>query len=225
MTTLSLVTGTRNRPDSLKRLMDSIQLYTDVSWELIIADASDEPVTNFGLSNVRILPERPPLGYTRAYNRAFKATVGKWVLFLNDDAEVMPHYATEAIKFMESHPQIGLGALYYSNKGGRYMVNELEGMVYANFGIIERSLLESIGWLDEDLRMYGSDNALAFRVLMYGRGVTGIPNAQIVHHEINDIYRQQNQFDRFPEADKLKAKYLPYKSYMWRTYRKALQQP
>lgn len=42
------------------------------------------------------------------------------MIWLNDDAEVQPRYAREAITFMEAHPQIGLGALYYSENGCPY---------------------------------------------------------------------------------------------------------
>lgn len=226
---LSLVTGTRNRPDDFRRLVDSIERHTPMKWELVVSDASDMPIQNEPVATdetwpkIRVIPERPRLGYSRGFNQAFRQARGKWVIFLNDDAEVTAGYAEAAIRFMESHPKIGLGALYYSNRGGPFMVNQHEGMIYANFGIMRRTFGNKIGWLDEDLVMYGSDNALAFKVLLAGLGVAGIPDSRIIHHECHDEQRMQNQHGRYAEADKLAAKYGPKLSEMRAVYEMALR--
>lgn len=216
---LSLVTGTRNREFGLRRLLISIQQHTKVDWEFLVADASDQPIRTDDLpENVIVIPERPRLGHSKGYNIAFRQTRGEWVLWLNDDAEVMPGYAETAIQFMQLHPRIGLGALPYSNRGNEFRVNWYHDMVYANFGILNRELGNAIGWFDEDLRMYGSDNAIAFRVLLAGYGVAAVPGAYIIHHEDADTERDLNQFDRYPEADRLNQKYGPYLDQMKATY-------
>lgn len=143
-------------------------------------------------------------------------------MWLNDDAEVTADYDTEAIHFMLDHPQIGLGALPYSNRGGPFGVNQYADMVYANFGIIRRSLGDAIGWFDEEFVMYGCDNTINFRVLLADYGVAEIPRARIIHHELDDIHRRENQHGRHSESDRLKAKYLPRKSEMLKTYESKL---
>lgn len=221
---LSLVTGTRNRPDEFRRLVHSIQERTSVSWELIVGDASDDPITE-SYPHVIMLPENPRLGCTKGYNRAFKETRGKWVIWLNDDAEVQPGYAEAAIRFMETHPQIGLGALYYSDTLTRegYHVNTCcYGMVYANFGILSRELGEQVGWFDEILPMYGNDNSLAFRVLLAGKGIAGIPDARIIHHSEDDLCRRQNNNNREQDSYTLKNKYGPHLKQMREVYDAAL---
>src|SRR6185295_2478566 len=114
---LSLVTGTLDRHASLNRLVESIKKHTAVSWELIIADAGELPLY---INDNRIyrLEEKPRLGHTKGYNRAFALCSGKWVLWLNDDAEVLEGYDTNSISFMRDHPQIGMGALAYSERRG-----------------------------------------------------------------------------------------------------------
>lgn len=223
---LSLVTGTRNRQESFNRLLSSVVLYTSVDWELVVSDAGDSPVQvpAIAASRVRLLPERPRLGCTLGYNRAFRECLGEWVIWLNDDAEVMPDYDVEAISFMEAHPMIGLGALHYSNRGGPFTVNTYADMVYANFGIIRRSIGDSIGWFDEDLTMYGCDNSITFRVLLAELGVAPIARARLVHHEEPDQLRIENQAGRYSESDKLREKYLPRKEQMLRTYMSSLAQ-
>lgn len=206
---LSLVTGTRNRPQDLLRLVHSIEQHTPMSWELVVSDASDEPIDLALPSAVVVLPERPRQGCTRGYNRAFRHARGPWVIWLNDDCEVLPGYAENAIRFMEVNPRIGLGALPYSNKGGPFLTNSnsFDGMLYANFGIIRRELGEQIGWFDEIVEHYGCDNSIGFRVLLAGLGIAEIPNARVIHYEHDDIHRHENLRNQMADANRLRAKY------------------
>lgn len=225
---LSLVTGTRERPESLRRLVSSIEENTAaVEWEVIIADVSDRAFElnavgskAKGLGAIHIFREWPPLGCSRGYNRAFAKASGEWVIWLNDDCEVLPGYAETAIKFMEENPRIGLGALPYSNKGGPFMVNanSFDGMIYANFGIIRRELGNQIGWFDEVVKMYGCDNSIGFRVLLAGYGIAEVPGRFILHHEHPDPQRIENLKSQHQDADRLKAKYEPLLPQMRATY-------
>lgn len=200
-----------NRRESLLRLLDSIIAHTSVPWEFVASDASDEP-SNVNLPEVRILPEMPRLGCTKGFNRAFREAHGEFVIWINDDAEVCPGYDTAAIEFMQAHPQIGLGALHYSEGGSPFHINSAWGVPYANFGIIRRSLGNEVGWFDEDLEMYGCDNSLAFRVLMAGHGIADIPGSKIIHHSEKDQLRLDNQRSRLRDNETLSAKYMPYRS-------------
>jgi GT2 family glycosyltransferase len=220
---LSLVTGTVNRPHEVRRLIASVLTHTKVDFELVIADASTEPVV-WDDPRVRILPERPRLGYTKGHNMAFRQCRGEWVLYLNDDAEVCPGYAETAIAFMEANPHIGLGCLPYSNRGGPFVVNQYWNMIYANFGILRRSLGDALGWFNESIRMYGSDNALTFDVLLAGLGVAEIKGAHIIHHETDDANRSDNQIGRDRDGEILYEQYWPRLEEMRNTYDAKLTQ-
>lgn len=218
---LSLVTGTRNRPFDFRRLVDSIERHTPMDWELIVSDASDSPIEHETVATaetwpkIRVLPERPRLGCTVGYNRAFRETSGDWVIWLNDDCEVESGYATAAIRFMQDHSEIGLGALYYADRatGESYHVNHCHwGMLYANFGVVSRELGNQVGWFDDELTMYGNDNSLTYRVLLVGKGIAGIPEARVLHHSTQDESRRENNHYDFrqQQADLLRAKYGPH---------------
>jgi len=197
-----------------------------MSWDIVVSDASDVPLetqevaTDEAWPKIRILPERPRLGCTKGYNRAFREAKGEWVIWLNDDCTVEPGYAEAAIQFMVAHPHIGLGALSYSENGGKFHVNSYYEMVYANFGIISRELGNVIGWMDESFEMYGCDNSLAFRVLLAGKGIAAIPESRIIHHAINDSHRRENNEaeKRIKEAEKLRDHYAPYLKQMQKVY-------
>ncbi len=223
---LSIITGTRNRPVAFRRLVDSIEEHTDVHWELVISDASDIPIekepvaTDATWPRIRVLAERPRLGCTAGYNRAFKEAKGRWVVWLNDDVTVTAGWATTAIAFMRDHLPIGLGAFYYDEPERKtpLAVNDGWGIPYANFGILRRDLGEQIGWFDDDLRMYGNDNSLTFKVLMAGLGVAGIPGTVLHHHSVDDIERVENQRGRFQDNEILRRKYFHLIDYMKSIY-------
>lgn len=200
-------------------MVESIQRNTDVQWELVVSDASDTPM-DMAIPDVTWIPERPRLGCTKGFNRAFREARGEFALWLNDDCEVTRGYDTAAIAFMQAHPQIGLGALHYSENGGPFHVNSAWGCVYANFGIIRRELGNQIGWFDESLEMYGCDNSLTFRVLLADRGVSDIPDARVLHHSVQDHERRMNQANRARDNRTLTATYMPQRRYWLARYRK-----
>lgn len=217
---LSLVTGTRNRPDALKRLIQSVLKHTPQPYEFLIGDASDEPARLNVPEHIVVWPEKPRLGHSRGYNHLFRLAEGEFIIWLNDDAEVMEGYAENAIAFMEAHPQIGLGALHYSENGGPFHVNSAWKCIYANFGIFRKDFGRRIGWFDEEIEMYGADNSITFRTLLAGKGVADIPNARILHHSMDDAVRRENQNGRIHDNRILTKKYIPLQDAWLNTYRR-----
>lgn len=216
---LSIVTGALNRPEAFLRLVSSIVDSTTVDWEMVVADASDTTMSSRD-PRIRILAEKPRLGCVKGYNRAFREARGEWVIWLNDDCEVVQGYDVESIALMEANPTIGLGALHYSENGGPFHVNSAWHALYANFGIIRRELGDQLGWFDEDLTMYGNDNSLTCRVLMAGFGVADIPKARILHHAIDDAERLRNKQYQYRDNAVIQHKYLPHQPKWIATYLK-----
>ena len=193
MLDLSIVVGTLERPDAIRRLIDSIVANTKVSYELLIGDASKVPLAQSSVpAAVRVLLEQPRLGFVKGYNRCFRECKGPWVVWLNDDAVVTPSWDTEAIGVMEANPHVGLGCLAYSECGGPFYVRSYADMVYANFGIMPRSFGDEIGWFNEKLVMYGVDNAITFDVLLHNRFVVPINTSCILHMRADDELRKVN---------------------------------
>ncbi len=92
--------------------------------------------------------------------------------------------------------------------------------MYANFGIISRELLNEIGGFDEDFPLYGTDNALAFRVLIAGKGIAAIPGKQVLHNQFDDEERRANNDmpARIRTVEILVEKYKPHFKQMRDTY-------
>lgn len=193
--TISLVTGTWNRPDAFRRLVKAVFDRARVPTEIVVADCSEKPVasSDFPGLPISVIHDWPKTSMVRGYNRCFARARGDWVVWANDDAEPLPGWDEAALVFMQGHPEVGMGAVYYSQNGGPFHVNEYQGHVYANFGFLKRKLGDSLGWYDIDLRMYGSDNSLTLKVLLAGLGVVGIPGAYWLHHSVQDQQRMANE--------------------------------
>lgn len=204
---LSIVIGTVDRQPHLNRFVQSVIENTDISYELIILDAGINPIDIKG-ENIKVIREPKKLGYAKGYNIGFRAAQGKYVTFLNDDCEVQPHWAVEAVRFMDKTPWCGLGAIYYSNYGNDdFHISEWLELPYANFGIISKALGDKLGWFDECVFTYGGDNSLTFKVLLDGKGIAGIPYSKIIHNPISDANKIANMDRQSEDARNLLLKY------------------
>lgn len=196
MKKLSIITGTMDRSEPFENMIRSVVENTqDVDFEIVVADASRGRCytnRNGDWPMVRVIEERERLHHVKAYNTAFREATGGWVIWLNDDCEVEKEWASRSIAFMERNPGIGLGCIAYSENDGPCHARTYHGMHYANFGILRRSLGDSVGWFDECCVQYGGDNSLAYRVLLGGLGVAPIPWVGIKHWVRQDIARGGN---------------------------------
>jgi len=104
------------RPEILGRVLSSIQNQTvggDTFRLLVVDNASTLPLDESLLARfaqkgimARMVREPTP-GIARARLRAIVETQGEWLLFVDDDNELMPDYIAEGIKFASTREDIG----------------------------------------------------------------------------------------------------------------------
>jgi glycosyltransferase involved in cell wall biosynthesis len=124
---VSIIIPTRNGYDDVKRCVDSIiEKTTYPNYEIVMADnGSDQPEMQDLYANYqkqlgdRFVVESIdiPFNYSRINNLAAKVAKGKYLLFLNNDTEVItPEWMTKMVSFAQ-FDRIGcVGAkLYYPN--------------------------------------------------------------------------------------------------------------
>lgn len=213
---LSIVCGTRNRRDSYMRFVNSVIRTASVPTELLIGDASDEAYAPMlvpaDLRNVvRFVPsvETPRVGHVKGYDRLFRMATGKWVCWFNDDCEMVDGWDRIAIDFMESHPEVGIGCIYFRDDTGsglsnEYVVQSLYRCVYPNFGVLSREFGDQLGWFDESLFLYGADTAIGFSALEAGKAVVPIPGCKTIHYREQDESRAENYADARSRQDRTK---------------------
>lgn len=208
---LSIIVGTRDRESGYRAMLESIDRNTlGVDWELLVEDVSDRPgyVLSRG-DQIRAFRHDHPDGHIKGYNRMFRQARGEWVTWLNDDAVVMPDWARVAINWMQNRPQVGLGCLTWKDAEGPWHVSVFVDLPYANFGILRRQTGDRLDWFDEDLRFYGGDNSLAFRVMLDGLGCIGIPGEFVHHFRTADRHRPHNEATQPVDHQKMLEKYMP----------------
>jgi GT2 family glycosyltransferase len=192
---LSVVTGTRNRPESIARMTRSVLAHTIVPFELLIGDASDDG-SRFASDDPRVHVHReaPPLGPPRGYNALFQRTRGTWVCFLNDDLEVRPGWAEAILAAAARHPTADLLCLPVVEPGyPAPLVLLYLGIPYACMGAIRRDAGQGLGWFDEGYEFYATDPDFSLRLISAGREMAPVPGAHVVHHRIADELRVANR--------------------------------
>ena len=221
---LSIVVGTRNRPKIFDRFLASVINTATVPTELVVGDATQEDryakddFFGEGLGVVRVLHESPPLGMLRGYNRCFRECLGSWVVWFNEDCELLPGWDVAAISYMTAHPEVGLGAVYFKDRRedgsyeDKFRVYEYPIFVpHANFGVLRREFGNEIGWFDERLGWgYGSDSALGLTVIEHGKAVARIPGCKCIHHRAWDAEMFANhETHRLADLAKFKELWQP----------------
>ena len=215
---ISVVVGTRNRPVEYGRFIDSVLKTATVPTEVVVGDATSQDIYAYsfltnGETEVVVFQESPPMGMLRGYNSCFRKCRGEWVVWFNEDCELLPGWQQAALDYMTAHPEVGLGAVYFKDKKedgtyeDNYRVYEYPRFVpHANFGFLRREFGDSLGWFDERLGWgYGSDSAFGLQVIESGKAVSRIPGCKCIHHREWDKERTINyQLHRDSDLAKFK---------------------
>ena len=106
---ISVVILNWNGSAMLQRFLPSVIRYSEEA-EIIVADngSTDHSIDILQekFPSVRILPFRENYGFAEGYNRAIQQIETPYVLLLNDDVEVTPHWLQPLLEFMNHHPEV-----------------------------------------------------------------------------------------------------------------------
>ena len=108
---VSVVIPTRNRPESLSRLLKSLSLQTLLPAGVIIVDASEQSIEHttlrqqFPRLNLRVLHSAPSV--CRQRNIGIRETTSPYIFLCDDDMEPPPEYIERAADYFEQNPDAG----------------------------------------------------------------------------------------------------------------------
>jgi GT2 family glycosyltransferase len=200
---VSIVIATYARPQRIKRCLAAVRRNVSIPREVVVVGSGDS-ATDAWLArqaDVRFIHEARREGATKAYNKGFRAARGNYVMWLNDDSYPLSGAVEAAVEMIERPDLADVGMVaFYHNEDRRWnRLDEIEhdseafaiynvrGMPYANFGLLRRSLLERLGYLDERYYFCAWDPDLALKVQREaGLKVVGCPRALIRHEEVMD---------------------------------------
>ncbi|MCQ2599636.1 MAG: glycosyltransferase [Alphaproteobacteria bacterium] len=135
-TTVSIIIPCYNQYEYTKKCLYSILQNTHgIDYEIIIADdcSTDETkdILNH-IKNITVVRPESNLRFLKNCNNAAKQARGKYVLFLNNDTQVMPNWLSHLVNLIESDKTIGMvgSMLLYPD----FSLQEAGGIIYSDAG-------------------------------------------------------------------------------------------
>lgn len=203
---LSVVFGTYQRFDVLKRAIDSIRSSVeDIPYELCICDGGSDDGTREWLAeqkDVVLVGKRSLDGAVDAFNHAFRVARGRYIANFNDDAIVQGNAYAEAVRYMDANLDVGQAIFAFRGAGEDYVINQIypgqDGTEYANFGITRKDTLEQIAYIQGGMwnpiyRTYAADCEASAWCHRLGWRVARLDHLHIVDVRTKDNLRTKNE--------------------------------
>ena len=200
---ISVVVATRNRPQALRTLLDSIQAQTLRPQEIIIVDDGSQPPVQ-PIENAICLRHDVSRGACIARNRGFQKASGKYVFVFDDDAELVDRSVLErAVALAERLPKIGaIGFRQIDSKGNVHYMQPASGdsvrcvpSFFSYGAMLSKEAFDTAGGFFEPLGYYLEENELSLKLIDKGFQVIYDPSLTVVHHE-NPAGRDQRVIQR-----------------------------
>ena len=190
---LSVVLGTYNRLDNLKRCIESVFVQTRTPTVVYVTDAgsTDGSVEYLqSIASARLVPilVGKRLGQARAYNDVFTTIETPYVVWISDDNEIVNHGLDVAVKILDDLPRVGMVGVKVKDVEGPFVeapylgaVSSI-GVLNVNQGMLRTPILQSVGGFSERFRDYGIDPDLTAKVLFSGWDVAYSRDVGIHHY-------------------------------------------
>ncbi|MCK5573683.1 MAG: glycosyltransferase family 2 protein [Bacteroidetes bacterium] len=112
--TLSIVIVNMNTWHVLQKCLRSVYRQTpDLDFEVIVVDnaSSDGSPDRIRkeFQQVRLIQSSDNIGFAAANNRGLSIASGDYILLLNPDTEIRDQAILKVVRFMDSHPDVGIG--------------------------------------------------------------------------------------------------------------------
>lgn len=201
---VSIVIGTYERCTRIKRCIEAVRRHVHVPYELVVVEGGSTDGSVEWLAqqpDVRLHVEEQRAGCCKAYDLGFRSAAAPYVMWLNDDSYPCDGSVGHALEVLqrEDLADVGMLAFYHTHHdpwnelhgfdhdGRRWGVLHVRGHAYANFGLLRRSLLERVGFLDTGYYFCAWDPDLALKIQHNaGLKVLSLPQAMVYHEELTD---------------------------------------
>jgi GT2 family glycosyltransferase len=211
---VSVIIPVFNRVEYTVSCLTSIQKYSaQCSHEIIVVDDGSTDDTQrilSGVQNLQYFRNEKNFGYLRSCNRGASLAKGKYLMFLNNDTQVLPGWLDELVKVFATLKDAGAAGskLIYPNgylqaaglalkKDGTVKMigldaapdqpqyNSMREVDHCSGAslIVDREVFERLGGFDERYApAYYEDADLSMRVRELGKKIIYQPASVVVHH-------------------------------------------
>jgi GT2 family glycosyltransferase len=212
----SIIVINWNGAQHLPVCLNALRAQTLRDFEIIVADNASRDDSLQLLARdypeVNVVALSKNLGFTGGNNAGIRVARGEFIVLLNNDTEVDPHWLEEILAAFERHPEAGLvaskmklfdrrdtfhtaGDFYRldglpGNRGvwetdrGQYDREEYVFSACGGSAAYRKSMLDQIGLLDEDFFYSCEDIDLAWRAQLAGWKCVYAPKA-VVYHKLS----------------------------------------
>lgn len=219
---ISVVIPAYNAEAYLRRCVDSACAQTFRPQEIVLVNDGSTDGTaliaeSYGDAVKHVFQENG--GEPAARNTGVRRARGDWIAFLDADDEWRPHHLMNAVKCLQSHPELkwyGAPADAYVHESGRLVnkyVKKENGILvddayfedymiafppYAHFSsdtmVIHRSVFDEVGMFDSE-RLVGCDIDMWFRIGLR------FPKVGYCHEVAANIYRRSSSLSHTKKWD------------------------
>ena len=212
---VSVVIPNLNRADLLLECLESLERQRFRDFEVIVVDqaSSDDSAARvqerFGEA-VKVIVNSANLGFAEGCNVGIRASRGRWIALLNNDALADPRWLEEAVKAGRARPRVGLVACLILDRVERDRIDNVGVGLYPDgmnrgrargeragglYGsgydaflpsgcacLLRREMLDEIGLFDPSFFAYSEDTDLGLRARLSGWRCAFAPRAAVYHH-------------------------------------------
>jgi GT2 family glycosyltransferase len=211
---VSVIIPVHNKVELTHRCVASLILsHTKCTYEVIIADdaSTEDCALKDIFTNAVITHNKQNLGFLRTCNKAATTAKGEFLVFLNNDTEVMPSWLDELLSVFERFERVGIAGAKLLFPNGN--LQDAGGLVWGNGTpwntgrnanaldpewnyvrqtdyltgaamMISRQVWSEVGGFSEEFApCYYEDTDISFKVRAAGYRTFYVPHAAVIHIE------------------------------------------
>jgi len=173
---------TRNRPESLRRCLESLDRIAHLSPQILVFDdGSDPPVAM--PPDITVIHEATAPGYIAGRNRLVASAVAPYVLLLDDDAALIEGDGVErALDLLERDARIGAVGFPQGTSSERPAVPRYVAAFTGFAHVVRRDLFVALGGYRERFVFYGEEKEFCLRLLESGHRTVLLEGSPVAHH-------------------------------------------
>lgn len=231
---VSIIIGTKNRQEYLEKLVDSIKAHTHDYEIIVVDDASKDQTPSWAIKqDFKYIRNNKSIPVADAWNQGAEAATGKYLVFLNDDMVVEPHWAEEQVKLYETNPHTGsLAFKVYDDEGNvqsrghsfmgtaPYLPDEnVVEVDYSDHPFVSKRMWRYVGGFTAYGHMYYEDSG--FGLKLQSRGYKNYYNPKAVLRHLTVGLRTGSERDkkqRHYNENKLQLESKKYFFMEWEQY-------